>query len=181
MLDLLIKIPLAVHTDTPDVKTDFEVVDGRSGVDVKVTYTGETIMGLLASFIISISKLGDNSVLVHQLKVGVGMADAFQTMAPQIVSRLEDVAVKANHTLIVDLGDFEIEFDGTLKLYIWKDVLEDYTSGIIFAMAYTLAQARKVVVDNADDWARESVASAVMGDKPEVHETPYGFYIRGGG
>ncbi len=181
-LHVILNIPKAVESGLPDIKTEYKVTDGRSGVDVKVTYTDETIMGLLASFTISVSKLGDNSVLVHQLKVGAGMADAFQTMAPQIVSRLEDVAVKATHTLIVDLGDFEIESVGDLKLYIWKGVLADYTPGVIFAMAYTLPQARKVVMDaTAEDWARESVASAVMENDPEVHETPYGFYIRGGG
>lgn len=182
MLDLLMKIPIAVQSITPDVRTDFEVVDGRSGVDVKVTYTDETIMGLLASFTISISKLTvDNSILVHQLKIGAGMTEAFQAIASHLVAQLENVGVKTNHTLIVDLGDFEIEAgDGSLKLYIWKDVLRDYTSGVIFAMAYTLAQARKVVVEDAEDWAKESVVSA-MSNEPEVHESPYGFYLYGGG
>ncbi len=175
MFDLLVRIPKAVESGLPNIKTDFEVINGQSGVDVKVTYTND--MGLLASFVISISKLKD-TILVHQLKIGAGMTEAFQDMIP--FAQLEDVSVKANYTLTVDLGDFNIEVEKTLKLYIWKDVLCDYTSGIIFAMAYTLAQARKVVVDCADDWARESVAGAVIKSDPEIHESPYGFFIYGG-
>jgi hypothetical protein len=33
-----------------------------------------------------------------------------------------------------------------LKLYVWEDALEDHTSGAIFAIAHTVAEARKIAI-----------------------------------
>lgn len=68
----------------------------------------------------------------------------------------------------------------TLKLYIWKDVLSDYTDGVIFALATDADSARKIVLKNAKDWEIRSFKAA-MSTKPEVHTKPYGFAVWGGG
>lgn len=78
-----------------------------------------------------------------------------------------------------------------LKLYVWKDVLTDYTSGIMFALAESVGQAREIICPG---WAetearwRESPSDCRVGclhtdlrDEPGVHETPVGFTCWGGG
>ena len=65
------------------------------------------------------------------------------------------------------------------KLFIWKEVLCDYTCGVIFAMASTPDEARKKVLENVKDWERPSVVAA-MAEEPEVHTTSYGFSVWGG-
>lgn len=37
-----------------------------------------------------------------------------------------------------------------MKLFVWDDVLTDYTGGIIFAYAETLEEARKIVLEVDD-------------------------------
>lgn len=51
------------------------------------------------------------------------------------------------------------------KLYIWNDVLEDYTSGIGFAMAESVEQARDLV--------KEQVS---LGYKSEFDKEPDAIY-----
>ena len=67
-----------------------------------------------------------------------------------------------------------------MKLFIWKEVLTDYTDGVVFAIAKNEKQAREIVLQNVNDWEKESVASAMSG-APEVHAEPYGFALWGGG
>lgn len=64
-----------------------------------------------------------------------------------------------------------------MKLYLWRDVLCDYSCGMAFAIAESSALAREHLVKEtefyADDFARE----------PEVHELdePFAAYSYGGG
>ena len=37
-----------------------------------------------------------------------------------------------------------------LKLFVWKNVLSDYTSGIMFALAYDVEEARKAIMASFD-------------------------------
>ena len=68
-----------------------------------------------------------------------------------------------------------------LKLYIWRDVLCDYTCGIIVAMAHNIEDARSVVISSGlDEWNHTRVVRAIE-DDPEVHSNPYGTYVVGGG
>ena len=77
-----------------------------------------------------------------------------------------------------------------MKLYIWRNVLCDWTCGIMFAMANSIEEARVLIIN---DWLEDDVepewrirrAEAInyeisMHD-PEVHEMPYGSYCTGGG
>lgn len=68
-----------------------------------------------------------------------------------------------------------------MKLYVWEDVLCDYTCGLAFAIAPDLASAIKAAA-NGDSW----VESQLRGEKPKVYKvdgrkTPIGRYIYGGG
>lgn len=64
-----------------------------------------------------------------------------------------------------------------LKLYVWEDVLTDWTSGIMFALANSPDQARKVILKKSGNSI--SVAQD-LAQEPRVIDEPEGFYVFGG-
>jgi hypothetical protein len=63
-----------------------------------------------------------------------------------------------------------------IRLYVWEDVLTDYTSGVMFAMAESVDEARRLV--------RESGLPAYnteVDEEPDVYDSPVGFHLYGGG
>jgi hypothetical protein len=67
-----------------------------------------------------------------------------------------------------------------MKLFIWKNVLCDYTSGVVFALAKDVEQARQIVLKNLDELPLTGTVKQAMSEEPEVHEEPYGFALWGG-
>lgn len=68
-----------------------------------------------------------------------------------------------------------------MKLYVWEEVLCDYTCGVIFAMAHNIEEAKLVVLDSTDrDW-RKAELECIMKDSPCIYDTPHGGFICGGG
>ena len=63
-----------------------------------------------------------------------------------------------------------------LKLYVWEDVLTDYTSGVMFALAPSVDEARRLVLVKCDYAPEHDLAK-----EPKVIETPEGFAVWGGG
>ena len=76
---------------------------------------------------------------------------------------------------------------GDMKLYVWEDVLYDYTAGIVFAIAHDEEEARRVVAEEAGEPVNPDVDTyaPVMRDirfaPPDVYDSPTGFYLFGGG
>ena len=73
-----------------------------------------------------------------------------------------------------------------MKLFVWRDVLCDYTCGIAFAMAETEERARKLIAKGfAEDTEIESFAGwalrAIADTDPDVYDEAYGTAITGGG
>lgn len=66
-----------------------------------------------------------------------------------------------------------------LKLFVWHNVLIDYTDGIMFALAHTEEEAREVILKEGG--GLESVEKDLAEVTPTVYETPVGFYLYGGG
>ena len=62
-----------------------------------------------------------------------------------------------------------------LKLYVWEDVLRDYTSGIAFALAESPEEARELVIKKLGGNHED------LCDSPKCIETKEGFYVYGGG
>ena len=63
-----------------------------------------------------------------------------------------------------------------LKLFVWEDVLRDYTSGIMFALAPDVETARKMLLEHTyyipdDDLSQE----------PKVYTSPVAIALYGGG
>ena len=68
-----------------------------------------------------------------------------------------------------------------LKLYVWEDVLRDYTSGIMVALAYSVSEARSLIRED-QGWAKGSHYSATeLSKKPKVVTKPECFVLWGGG
>ena len=64
-----------------------------------------------------------------------------------------------------------------LKLFIWRNVLADYTSGIAFALAETEQEAREMLLKDEDCLARD----ASFKEKPLVYEDKMCDTLWGGG
>lgn len=72
-----------------------------------------------------------------------------------------------------------------MKLYVWEEVLCDYTCGVIFALANNVDEARELVVKKyascpGDEWEESSLMSP-MQEEPKVYDASEGFRVRGGG
>ena len=63
-----------------------------------------------------------------------------------------------------------------LKLYVWEDVLADYTSGVMFALATSAAEARRLIGEKCD-----YVPPCDLAKEPKCIEKPEGFVVWGGG
>ena len=62
-----------------------------------------------------------------------------------------------------------------LKLYVWEGVLEDWTSGIMFALAENADDARKLIAD------KMTYETDDLKIEPEEITDREGFYVYGGG
>ena len=63
-----------------------------------------------------------------------------------------------------------------LKLYVWENVLTDYTSGVMFALATSADEARSLILKK-----RDYVPPSDLAQEPKCIETPEGFAVWGGG
>lgn len=69
-----------------------------------------------------------------------------------------------------------------LKLYVWENVLINYTDGIMFALAENADHARKLICeyvgvkeDNTNSTVVEDLKS-----QPKVYDAPVGYAVWGG-
>ena len=63
-----------------------------------------------------------------------------------------------------------------LRLYVWDDVLCDWTSGIMFALAHSAEEARTLLRA-----AYMGLPESDIAREPRVVEEPEGFAVWGGG
>lgn len=68
-----------------------------------------------------------------------------------------------------------------LKMYVWRGVLTDYTSGIAVALAHDEDEARKVILRDAEDFAKEQLANDIAKAPNEVYSKASGVHVWGGG
>lgn len=69
-----------------------------------------------------------------------------------------------------------------LKLFVWKDVLTDHTSGIAFALAENTEEARKIIFEKfvkKEQYSSDQLKDD-LSDEPEIVDTKDGFYVWGG-
>ncbi len=63
-----------------------------------------------------------------------------------------------------------------LKLYVWENVLVDYDPGIMFALAASPEEARRLIIEKCDH-----VPPGDLAKEPKCITTPEGFVVWGGG
>ena len=69
--------------------------------------------------------------------------------------------------------------DATMKLFVWDEVLTDYTHGIIFAYAETIEAARKAILEKDDLSAVQDIIESIQ---PKVYDNePTARVLWGGG
>lgn len=66
-----------------------------------------------------------------------------------------------------------------LKLFVWEDVLNNWTNGIMFALAYDADHARQVI-RAASGEIPDPYVLAELEMVPRVVEAPEGFIMYGG-
>lgn len=62
----------------------------------------------------------------------------------------------------------------TLKLYVWEDVLYDYGPGMMFALASSVEEARRLIREHTPHVVAEDLAQ-----EPQVFTTPKGYAVWG--
>jgi hypothetical protein len=70
-----------------------------------------------------------------------------------------------------------------MKLFVWKDVLTDHTSGIAFALAENADEARTLILDKyekEESYISDKLVSDLKAE-PLVVDSKEGFYVWGGG
>lgn len=66
-----------------------------------------------------------------------------------------------------------------LKLFVWEGALTDYTSGIVFALAKDVEEARKLIREK--DGTGSKYLEKDLEHEPLVITKPEGFVVWGGG
>ena len=57
-----------------------------------------------------------------------------------------------------------------MKLFVWEDVLRDYTAGVIFVLADNVDEAKKLVLVTHGDYVAQETAK-----EPQVFDSPVAF------
>ena len=63
-----------------------------------------------------------------------------------------------------------------MKLFVWEDVLTDYTAGVMFALAPDVETARKMLLETCDYLPADDLAK-----EPKVYLEPFALAVWGGG
>ena len=66
-----------------------------------------------------------------------------------------------------------------MKLFLWREVLSDYTHGVMFALAEDVEQARSLIKAKYEGDGNGTLYE--LAREPEVFSEPFGFYLHGGG
>lgn len=68
-----------------------------------------------------------------------------------------------------------------MKLFVWPNVLSDYTPGIMFALAHDVDEARQMIMNSEKDLAFWERFERELASQPDVYDQPIGFALWGGG
>ena len=69
-----------------------------------------------------------------------------------------------------------------LSLYVWPDFQSDYYSGIAFALAHDVDEARELIFNDAckDASYKEESIRTDLKRKPKIYDKPIAFSLSGG-
>jgi len=69
------------------------------------------------------------------------------------------------------MTETHMEKTDQLNLYVWEDVLENYTFGVIFAFAHSVEEARSLIATK-ESWNQKCYEEE-MAKPPQVITQPY--------
>lgn len=78
---------------------------------------------------------------------------------------------------VLQMLSFSRCYAGELKLFVWENVLTDYTDGVMFALAHDIDEARQQIKDSGlseSSWDE-------LKSEPRIYEQSIGFHLFGGG
>lgn len=83
----------------------------------------------------------------------------------------------------IETGEVVAQYEGLeiheklkLKLFVWTEVLTDYTNGIIFTLAKNVEEAREIIERDKEDWHN---VSEIYEKEPEIVSSAKGFVLYG--
>lgn len=111
------------------------------------------------------------------------LIDVLGASAPEVSVPLEAMAVSTEEKIrtVPKNKAYGGKDKMKLKMYVWRGVLTDYTSGIACALAHNEDEARRVILRDAGDCERSMLAGDIEKRADEVYEKPSGVYVWGGG
>lgn len=71
-----------------------------------------------------------------------------------------------------------------MKLYVWEGVLADYTSGIAFALANSVEEAKSAILHKYAcevGGKNSALINELKNSEPQIIDTVEGFFVFGGG
>ena len=63
-----------------------------------------------------------------------------------------------------------------MKLFLWTEVLTDYSDGVMFALANSVDEARELIKKGCD-----YIPDYELEKEPKIIDSPFGFSMWGGG
>ena len=143
----------------------------KKGCDVLITDTGGNVRWCMCN---------DTPSVVTKKYIDAQAAEIERLIA-------ENATLRAENARLADEAERLRNGVGKNKLFVWKDVLTDYASGIMCALAPDADAAREIIVEtqtkkNNSDYA-ESYQREELAKEPEVIDvdTLYGWTVQGGG
>jgi hypothetical protein len=65
-----------------------------------------------------------------------------------------------------------------IKLYVWEEVLVDYTDGVMFALATSADEARQIIMEESGGLPSVELD---LEQEPKEYTDKVGFFLYGGG
>lgn len=175
MWEIMMGMTQVIQADDPEISVTWVIEEDVSGAQINVRYYDQDNQ-FVAGFIIDVDKINGR---VTAGKVETVGNQPNPTLFTPIAARFQELIAGTSISLALDLTALE---EQSYRLYVWHDVLEDYTAGVIFAIARSIEEARQTVITNAlqdSDYAVKRLEEE-MTTEPEIYDGPVGFFLYGG-
>lgn len=171
MWEIMMGMTQVIQADDPEISVTWVIEEVVSGAQIKVKYYDQDDE-FVASFIIDVDKIN-----------GRVTAGKVETVGNQPNPVLFTPIAARFRELIAGTGiSLSLDFHEGYRLYVWHDVLRDYTAGVIFAIARSVEEARQAVITGAlqDSSCSVKHMEEEMTTEPEIYDGPAGFFLYGG-
>lgn len=168
MWKIMMGMTQVIQADDPEIYVTWDIEEGISGAQIKVKYYDQDDQ-FVAGFIIDVDKINRQ---ITAGKVETGDNQPNPVLFTPIAARFRELIAGTGISLVLNLHE-------GYRLYVWHDVLRDYTAGVIFAIARSVEEARQAVIASAlqdSSWSVKHVEEE-MTTEPEIYDSPAGFFL----